>query len=103
MVASDRRVSGELVVVVEDLWNTPDGLGHASGYYDLTNDGGSWHCPYWESVYSRGIDVDKPTQGLVLLTDAFGSDGYAGLVFRSSNHAGAGPCPFIIKGWIFAQ
>lgn len=99
-VASDPRVSGVIVVTVEEWWDTPDGLGHASGYYDLTNEGGSWHCPYWQAVYSAGITVDKPTQQLVLQTDAFGSDGYDGLVFRSSSHTAAGKSPFIIKGWI---
>ena len=101
--ASDSRVSGNLVVTVEDLWDTPDGLGHSSGTYDLTNSSGSWHCPYWEAVYHRGTTVEKPGWQFVFPADAFGSDDHAGLVYRSGNHTAAGKSPYITKGWIFEQ
>jgi hypothetical protein len=102
-VASDSRVSGDLVVTVADWWDTPDGRGHSSGTYDLTNSGGSWHCPYWEAVYLRGTTVEKPGWQLVSPADAFGSGKYAGLVYRSGNHTAAGQSPYITKGWIFKQ
>ena len=110
-VASDPRVSGDLVVVVEDTWVSPaDNLLHASGYYDLTNDGGSWHCDYWESVYGKVALVDKSAWGFVFQTDAIGGPaigqtggGYTGLIFRSSNHSGGGKALYIIKGWILPE
>ncbi len=102
-VASDPRVSGVLVVTIENWWDTPDGRGHSSGTYDLTNSGGSWHCPHWESVYKRAVGVEKPGWAFISPADAFGSGDYEGLVYRSGNHTAAGNSPYISKGWIFEQ
>ena len=102
-VASDPRVSGELRVYVEGSEPTPDGNLKAWGSYDLINDGGSWHCASWWQLLGKNALVGKPAQAMTFngVADGVGVN-YDGLVFRSSNHSGAGAyAPWILKGWIY--
>ena len=98
--ADDPRVCGTMYVSVKRAWDDKEGLAHTSGTYDLYNAGGSWHCAYWECVYSRNLDAEQPWQGLVAACEARGSGDYRGLVFVMSHHQAANS-PWILKGWIF--
>lgn len=99
LVADDPRVCGIMEVTLEDVWDDEDGFAHSSGTYDLYNDDGSWHCAYWECIYSRSLDAERAWQGLVLSCTAKGSGDYKGLEFVMSHHQAANS-PWILKGWI---
>ena len=99
IVADDPRVCGLMEVTIKDAWDDEDGLAHTSGTYDLYNDDGSWHCAYWECIYSRSLAYEGGWQGLVLSCTAKGSGDYRNLVFVMSHHQAVNSS-WIVKGWI---
>jgi hypothetical protein len=99
VLADDPRVCGTMYVSIKRAWDDEDGLGRTSGTYDLYNAGGSWHCAYWEGVYSRSMEAERPWQGLIMACEARGSGDYRGLTFVMTHHQAANS-PWILKGWI---
>jgi hypothetical protein len=102
VVASDPRVCGTLVLVIEVADElTPNGNYRYAGSATLTsNDGGIWTYPHWEGLFSS---QRFHPQFIGFTKDATGSGGpgYDGMILRSADHSGGGDyAPFILKGWI---
>jgi hypothetical protein len=105
VVADDPRVSGYMVVQVDDRWYDDNGIGHQTGSFVMYDDAWNqtWRCNHWEDLYFfNAKDSESPVQDTALTATAEGQGDYSNLVFVSSHHQVKNSM-FILKGSIFEK